>query len=138
MSASDPGATASPGDAEAIFEEITAPYCGVVGVTTGTGFGSNAGLRVGGRIFAMLVRGALVVKLPRQRAADLVATGDAAPFETAPGRVMREWVAVAPERAAAWSGHVAEAFEFVSGQARPADETSGPSKPGGADFGDPR
>lgn len=55
-------------------------------------FGANA-LKVDGKIFAMEVGGALVMKLPRARVASLIEAGEGAPFGTA-GRVMKEWVAV--------------------------------------------
>jgi len=71
----------------------------------GGGFGASA-LKAGGRIFAMLVGGELVVKLPRARVEALVASGDGAAFRSG-GRVLREWVTVtAPQR---WDELVAEA-----------------------------
>lgn len=102
--------------AEALFDEIAASCRGRAGVTSGTGFGSSPGLRVGGRIFAMLARGELVVKLPADRAAELVASGAGRPFESSPGRPLREWVAVPPDQASAWAGIADEALAFVSGR----------------------
>jgi hypothetical protein len=52
------------------------------------GFGTN-GLKVHNRIFAMLVRGKLVVKLPRQRVDALVASGDGVRFDPGLGRLMK-------------------------------------------------
>ncbi len=56
-------------------------------------FGSNA-LRVKGKIFAMMVRGLFVVKLPKARVDALVSAELGRPFEPAEGRVMREWIAI--------------------------------------------
>lgn len=60
----------------------------------------------------MLVRGELVVKLPRQGVDDLIASGTARWFDAGKGRPMREWASVATTDAPAWPGLVAEAYEF--------------------------
>jgi TfoX/Sxy family transcriptional regulator of competence genes len=66
-------------------------------VTTSRMFGSD-GLKANGKVFAMNVKGRLVVKLVPDRVQELLASGMAAPFDPGHGRVMREWVAV-PNRA---------------------------------------
>jgi hypothetical protein len=77
-------------------------------------FGSRS-LRVDGRIFAMVVAGRLVVKLPRARVDELIAAGQCTPFDPGHGRLMKEWAAIASEKVA-WRDLVYEAYEFVSGQ----------------------
>jgi TfoX/Sxy family transcriptional regulator of competence genes len=99
--------------AEQAFERVVERLSSEAGVTTGTGFGSNPGLRVGGRIFAMLSRGELVVKLPRDRVDELVESGTGERFDAGKGRPMKEWLAVPARRSRAWQGLSAEAFEFV-------------------------
>jgi len=101
-------------DAEAAFDAIANDLLGEPGIDEGTGFGTNPGLRVGGRIFAMLVRGDLVVKLPADRCAALVAAGEAEPFVVGRRR-MREWVAVAAGGGHEWGALAREALAFVSG-----------------------
>lgn len=83
------------------------------GVEQGTGFGSNPGLRAGGKIFAMLVRGELVVKLPADRCDDLVAADAARPFERGQGRPLREWVSVGEDVQFDWLHLAREALAFV-------------------------
>jgi hypothetical protein len=76
-------------------------------------FGSSA-LRVEGRIFAMVSRGQVVLKLPAARVSELIASGTGQSFDAGKGRPMKEWVAlsrVTRERAVALA---AEALEFVS------------------------
>ena len=75
-------------------------------------FGSAA-LKVHGHIFAMLVRGGLVVKLPAKRVAELIASGEGAPFDAGKGRPMREWLALAPDSSLDWHEIAREALDFV-------------------------
>jgi len=102
-----------PDDPAIAFDHIAEHYLPLPGVTEGTGFGGNAGLRAGGKIFAMVVRGALVVKLPRERVDALVETGTAERFSPGTERVMKEWVSVGVEDLGKWEGLVAEAFAFA-------------------------
>jgi hypothetical protein len=83
-------------------------------VTEGTGFGASRGLRVGRRIFAMLVDEELVVKLPAERCAAL-ADGDGAGLFEVGRRRMREWVSIEPDGAHDWPALVREALTFVRG-----------------------
>ena len=62
-------------------------------VTTSRMFGSDA-LKANGKVFAMNVKGRLVVKLVAERVQELLASGVAASFDPGHGRVMREWVAL--------------------------------------------
>jgi hypothetical protein len=64
------------------------------GVETGTGFGGNPGLRLDGRIFAMLVGEDLVVKLDPGLVSRLVGSDGAFAFDAGKGRPMRAWLRV--------------------------------------------
>jgi hypothetical protein len=78
----------------------------------GRRFGSHA-LRRRGRIFAMLVRGCLVVKLPRVRVDELVAAGVGVRFDANKGTPMKEWFTLDPGSALSWSDLAREALEFA-------------------------
>src|SRR5215472_10731565 len=66
------------------------------------GFGSS-GLRIHNKIFAMLVRGKLVVKLPRPRVDALIASGEGERFDPRhDGRLMKEWVSLEPTSKVEW------------------------------------
>jgi TfoX/Sxy family transcriptional regulator of competence genes len=100
------------------FGAIAATQRRVPEVEEGRMFGATA-LKVGGKVFAMLVKGELVVKLPASRAAALGESGKAHPFDPGHGRIMKEWVAIPATDSAAWAKLAAEARTFVSGAAKP-------------------
>jgi TfoX/Sxy family transcriptional regulator of competence genes len=88
---------------------------GTEGVTPphgGSGFGRSA-LRYRRKIFAMLVRGQLVLKLPKQRVDELVANGHGVRFDVNKGTPMKEWFSVDPESALAWPPLAREALDFA-------------------------
>jgi hypothetical protein len=88
------------------------PGVTVPGGADGRGFGSDA-LRVGGAIFAMLSRGCLVVKVPRDRVVELIAAGRGRPFDAGKGRPMKEWIALEGADDLTWLSLAEEAFSFV-------------------------
>jgi hypothetical protein len=96
---------------EHAWDDLVDRFLAEPDVDVRTAFASPA-LRVGGKIFAMLIRGELVLKLPAQRCAALVADGRATAFE-AGGRTMREWVALGGVEPAEWQDLAEEAQDFV-------------------------
>jgi TfoX/Sxy family transcriptional regulator of competence genes len=76
---------------------------------------ASLGLRVGGKIFAMLVRGDLVVKLPRERVDALIAAGRGHAFDPRrDGRLMKEWLVFQGDDPP-WLDLAREAYAFVGG-----------------------
>ena len=86
---------------------------GVTQVTEGTRFGSTGQLKVKDRIFAMLVRGELVVKLPGRRVDSLVEAGQGERFDAGKGKPMREWFVLSPTSKVRWLPLAQEALQFV-------------------------
>ena len=85
----------------------------VTSISEGKGFGSSGQLKVEGRIFAMLVRDELVVKLPRPRVDELVAQREGVRFDAGKGTPMREWFVLSPTSKKAWAPLAREAHHFV-------------------------
>ena len=76
-------------------------------------FGSS-GLKIHNKIFAMLVRGKLVVKLSKARVDALVTSGDGERYDPRhDGRLMKEWIMVEPTSEVEWLPLAREAMEFV-------------------------
>ena len=99
------------------YEDLVDEFAGEDGVLPpqgGSGFG-RAALRYRGKIFAMLVRGQLAVKLPRQRVDELVDGGHGERFDANKGTPMKEWFSLVPESDLAWPPLVREALDFARG-----------------------
>jgi TfoX/Sxy family transcriptional regulator of competence genes len=76
-------------------------------------FGSTS-LKTAGRIFAMLVNGRLIVKLPARRVEELVESGTGERFDPGHGRLMREWLSIDSDSDDVWRTLAAEAEGFVA------------------------
>jgi hypothetical protein len=81
----------------------------------GKGFGSSA-LKLDDKIFAMWTsKDAFVVKLARERVAELVEQGRGRYFDPGRGRLMREWLEVTTAKRM-WLSLAKEALEFGRGR----------------------
>jgi len=104
--------SAAPG--ENAFRKIAIGVLEIPGVTEGTGFGANPGLRYKSKIFAMLGEGNLIVKLPKPRVDELADAGFATRFDPRrDGRAMKEWATVSIDRRKHWEKLVEEALGFA-------------------------
>ena len=84
------------------------------GTQSKKGFGSSA-LKIQNKIFAMLVREKLVVKLPKPRVDVLITSGKGERFDPRhDGRLMKEWVTVESTSEEEWLALAREAMEFVA------------------------
>lgn len=99
----------------AIVKALTVRPAVTTEAAGGRGFGSSGQLKVDNRIFAMLVRGALVVRLPRERVNQLVESRDGVRFDPRrDGRLMKEWVVLSPASRMDWLSLAREAMRFVA------------------------
>ncbi len=102
-------------DVRARYEDLVDALIGIPGVTPprgGSGFGRSS-LRYQGKIFAMLVRGRLVVKLPAGRVSELCAAGEGMHFDANKGTPMREWLSLDPDSEQPWLPLAREALDFA-------------------------
>jgi hypothetical protein len=109
------GEDAQAGRPDERYEDLVDELVGTPGVTPprgGGGFGRSA-LRYQGKIFAMLVRGRLVVKLPARRVDALVEAGDGIHFDANKGTPMREWLSLDPGSGQDWLALAGEALDFA-------------------------
>jgi hypothetical protein len=98
---------------DALVDELAGePGVQLPGSTGSHGFGSRA-LRLDGHAFAMVVSGAVVLKLPADRVATLIADGSGGPFGNATRRPMREWVTLLDDDPATTITLGREALQFA-------------------------
>jgi hypothetical protein len=100
-------------DARTLYDELTDDllYDPAIGRATMMGYPC---VRLAGRFLASYDEkaGTLVVKLPRERVAELVQGGAADPFAPA-GKVFREWAAIPTPDRGLWCRLLAEAVDFA-------------------------
>jgi hypothetical protein len=98
-----------------LFWELAEPFLARDGVAAGKLMGFPC-LRIEGGFFCTCDprTGELIVKLPKARVAELVASGSGQPFAPA-GRVFSEWVLIDHRDEQTWIELMSEALAFVGG-----------------------
>ncbi len=122
------GAAAEPDTGpDARYEDLADALVGIPGVTPprgGQGFGRTA-LRYERKIFAMWVRGRLVLKLPADRVDALIAAEAGVRFDANKGTPMREWLSLDPDTDLAWLPLAHEALDFARSASGPGGASDG-------------
>ncbi len=108
--------TFTPEERFAMIVEELLSNPGVTPPSDGKKFGST-GLKIHNKIFAMLVRGKLVVKLPKSRVDALIAAGSGERFDPRhDGRLMKEWITLETTSEEEAMSIAREAMNFVASQ----------------------
>ena len=109
--------TSSPDVDDELFWDLAEPFMASGKADEGVLMRSRC-LRVKGEFMAMpeYRTGDLIVKLPADRVAELIAAGVGQPFAPA-GRVFSEWVQVDGRDSDRWAGLMDEAHSFAAGLA---------------------
>ena len=110
-----------PDDAETRWAALVETLLAAGEATYGAGEGARrafgaTSLKTNGKIFAMLVKGRLVVKLPAAQVQALTGAGEGSAFDPGHGRIQREWLEVATDDPARWLELATEAEAFVAGR----------------------
>ena len=100
-----------------IFDSIVKAFGNDPKVSQSKMFGA-LGLKISGKVFAFLMKGKLVLKLPKEKVDELVAAKEGKHFGHmfAPNnwRPMKEWVEIASDDESVWLKLASEAKDFVS------------------------
>ena len=96
-----------------LYEDVITHFGSDPEVEQARMFGTS-GLSVGRKTFAMLHRGALVVKLDPARCKGLVEGRIATFFDPGHGRLMKAWVSIGTEHAKLWTSLADEARAYVA------------------------
>ena len=97
------------------LDDLQAQLSHLPGVHKGKAL-QSIGLMVGGRLFAFIRDGQLILKLPAAQIDILIEAHDAVRFDGNRGRAMKEWVVMPLSSSAIWPALAEDAFRFVAGK----------------------
>jgi hypothetical protein len=91
-----------------VYTEVKAHFANDPEVEVLKGRGAQ-GIKRGGRLFIMFMKGNLVVTLPEQRVKEIIDMGDGLPFDPGTGKPMKNRVLIPAENSDKWIEYSTEA-----------------------------
>ena len=70
-------------------------------------------LKIKKKMFVFLNKENITVKLPKERVAELLNSGEGLPYDPGNGKIMKEWVTIPLASSDKWSAFVKEGMEFA-------------------------
>ena len=92
------------------YASVKAHFESVAGVTVNAGRGAQ-GLKVGNKMFAMFSKGDLLLKMPPERVAAIIAAGRGLPYDPGTGKVLKNYVLIPASNKRSWIKLCEEATE---------------------------
>jgi hypothetical protein len=97
------------------FAAVKEHFSNIEGVVVNSGTGSQ-GKKIGKKMFVMFYKGELIVQLSPTRAAELVASGEALPFDPGTGKPMKDRVLVPQSKKESWLALCDESRRYAESQ----------------------
>lgn len=91
-----------------VYADVKAHFANDPEVEVLKGRGAQ-GIKRGGNLFVMFMKGDLIVKLPEQRVNEIIETGDGEPFDPGTGKPMKNRVLILAKNSDTWIKYITEA-----------------------------
>jgi hypothetical protein len=91
-----------------VYTEVKAHFANDPDVEVLSGRGAQ-GIKLGGKLFVMFLKGDLLVKLPEQRVKEVIDIGDGMPYDPCTGKVMKKRVLIPASNKDTWIKYIMEA-----------------------------
>lgn len=84
-----------------VYADVKAHFADDLEVKVLKGRGAQ-GIKLGGKLFVMFMKGNLIVKLPEHRVNEVIDTGDGEPFDPGTGKPMKNRVLIPARNSDMW------------------------------------
>lgn len=95
-----------------VYADVKAHFADDLDVEVLKGRGAQ-GIKRGGKLFVMFMKGDLVVKLPEHRVNEIIDNGDGVPFDPGTGKPMKNRVLIPARNNDTWIKYSLEAKKYV-------------------------
>jgi hypothetical protein len=91
-----------------VYEEVKTHFSRENDVIVLSGRGAQ-GIKRGGKLFVMFMKGDIIVKLPAERVTEIISMGEGASYDPGTGKPMKNWVLIPVSRKDLWIKYIEEA-----------------------------